>query len=403
MQIDKKKNLNIRNNFCGCYYDKLRPLFLSMEPLRRKYLGDAFWTTIISISVPFVLLVLPIWFNFYYREYDAFSSYDFLPIIFLFMFLAGILVTPVMYICLFTGEFYLDIKKKFQKELKEHCLPEVLKIFGNIEKSVMTDDDVSLIRGSGLGVYSTYGKSNERTTKIECDDCMTGIYKDVEFKLMELSNGVRSWGRLVISFTSNKTIKTPAIIASKGQTRLKPSGIVVSWNTLILGVELIALYIIGIWLYVTYQNFLTYEEDMSYLYKFIALLVLLGFPLICFIGITIKNIIFNSVTEKNGIVKLEDNKFDVASKDEVEARYLMTPTFIERFKALQNVYGASEVKCAFIGDKIIFSINSKRDFFELGSLWTPMSDTKQIEEFYKEITAIYDMIDYFKLDEKTGL
>ena len=105
-------------------------------------------------------------------------------------------------------------------------------------------------------------------------------------------------------------------------------------------------------------------------------------------------------TEK---IKLEDTQFNVSSKDEIEARYLLTPSFIERFKNLQMVYNSRDIKCAFFKDQIMFAINTQKDFFELGSLFVPMSDTRQIEKFYNEIIAIYDMIDYFKLNEKTGL
>ena len=125
--------------------------------------------------------------------------------------------------------------------------------------------------------------------------------------------------------------------------------------------------------------------------------------LICFIRFTLKKLFEFYVGPKTEKIKLEDTQFNVSSKDEIEARYLLTPSFIERFKNLQMVYNSRDIKCAFFKDQIMFAINTQKDFFELGSLFVPMSDTRQIEKFYNEIIAIYDMIDYFKLNEKTGL
>ncbi len=406
MKIDKRKKSDTRNKFCSDYYNKLLPLFLSMEPVRRKYLWDAFWTTVIVMLFPIIFVILPFVFIHHFGEYDIFSEYGkfyFINLIFTAIFPVGVFVTPILYISLLTGEFYLEIKKKFQKELKEYCLQDVLKSFGNIKPSDFTEKDISLIAQSGLDFYLSESNRASHSSKIECDDCMSGEYKGVKFKLMELSNGYYSWGRLIISFSSNKTIKSPAIITPKGQTPRSSTDEKASMHTFILGCEVVALISLFVWLHITYQNYLTFER-ISDLVLMIFAILCFGIPLICFIIYTVKEITHAWITSKNEKVKLEDSQFEVASEDDVEARYLITPTFLERLKNLQKVYGKkSTIQCAFFENQIMFAIRTKKDFFELGTLWAPMSDTKQIEEFYSEITAIYDMIDYFKLNEKTRL
>ncbi|MBR1460374.1 DUF3137 domain-containing protein, partial [bacterium] len=62
-----------------------------------------------------------------------------------------------------------------------------------------------------------------------------------------------------------------------------------------------------------------------------------------------------------------------------------------------------KIKCSFIGDKIVFAISTNKDLFEIGHLFTPMKSSKQIEKLYNEIVSIIEMIDYFKLNERTGL
>ena len=59
--------------------------------------------------------------------------------------------------------------------------------------------------------------------------------------------------------------------------------------------------------------------------------------------------------------------------------------------------------CSFFEDKVMFAISTSKDLFEIGNLFTPLENPEKILDFYKQITAIPEMIDYFKLDEKTGL
>ncbi len=51
----------------------------------------------------------------------------------------------------------------------------------------------------------------------------------------------------------------------------------------------------------------------------------------------------------------------------------------------------------------MFAIPTKKDLFELGSLYHSLKSQKQIEEFYNELESIQQMIDHFKLNENTGL
>ena len=91
------------------------------------------------------------------------------------------------------------------------------------------------------------------------------------------------------------------------------------------------------------------------------------------------------------------------SEDEVEARYLLTPTFIEKFSKLKKVMKADTVKCSFYNNSIMIAVRSEKDFFELGNLFKNVSDLSTIENFYRDISIIFELIEYFKLDVKIGL
>ena len=106
-------------------------------------------------------------------------------------------------------------------------------------------------------------------------------------------------------------------------------------------------------------------------------------------------------------IKLEDPKFNkrfnVYSSDEVEARYLVTPLFMELLNNLKTAFGSKQLKCSFFNDTFMIAISTKKDLFELGDLSTPCNSPKFVLQFWRELTSIYKMIEYFKLNEKMYL
>jgi hypothetical protein len=106
-------------------------------------------------------------------------------------------------------------------------------------------------------------------------------------------------------------------------------------------------------------------------------------------------------------VTLEDTRFEklfeVYSDDQVEARYLMTPTFMERVTALADSFGRKSVELAFVDDHLLVSIRVSSDQFEGGGMFRAMDDTQRIESLIAEICKIYDVIDTLQLNIKTNL
>ena len=103
-------------------------------------------------------------------------------------------------------------------------------------------------------------------------------------------------------------------------------------------------------------------------------------------------------------VKFE-RKFDVFTTDEVEARYLITTSFMERLNKLSVVFKADKVSCAFYNKELFIGIHIplNKDLFKVVNLNKPLDDNKEIKNLLKEVILIYDLIDYLKLKEKTKL
>ncbi len=295
----------------------------------------------------------------------------------------------VMLICSFVVKNKYGIKK-FKQSLKTKYLPLLLKVFGDIKwydaKSLRYIISDGLLYGSGL--FSNFDGKYK-------DDQFEGVYKDVTFKISEIKlvsgkgkgdySGymVQVFKGVIITFDFNKTnplMFAPTVITTKGDFKTgKYKDICYYSIPIMIGVP-VALEI---------------NWQVGVIFAVICLIAMLPF--------------LKKMQEKmfNDNIKLEDPEFskmfEVTSSDEVEARYLITTAFMERFKNLNTAFGAKNAKCSFFEDKIMFAISTDKDVFEIGSLNKSLEDPESINEFYNELSSILDMIEYFKLDEKIGL
>ncbi len=96
-------------------------------------------------------------------------------------------------------------------------------------------------------------------------------------------------------------------------------------------------------------------------------------------------------------------KFNVFTEDEIEARYLITPTFMERMKNVQTSFSSKIYSCAFYDKYILIALSTSKDLFSLGSLFASTDDSKQFFTMYEEIVSIMQLIDHFKLDQRIGM
>jgi len=106
-------------------------------------------------------------------------------------------------------------------------------------------------------------------------------------------------------------------------------------------------------------------------------------------------------------VKLEDpefgKKYFVDSNDQVEARFILTPAFMERFKHIAYSFGSSDPQCSFKDKKLLITLPTHKDLFALGDLNTPVTNTEPFQTLLGELIAIFEMIDHLKVTERTGL
>lgn len=106
-------------------------------------------------------------------------------------------------------------------------------------------------------------------------------------------------------------------------------------------------------------------------------------------------------------VELEDpefnKRFKVYADDQVEARYLLTPSFMERLKTLGHNLKAQHLECSFIDNEVLIKVSTNHNYFEPENIYNPPLFIEAINTIFSEIHVIYDIIEHLKLHEKTRL
>ncbi len=351
-----------RRKFYNIYHKDVRPLLEGFNVKRKSYISNIYFYEIIT------LIIFSITIFFALNNFEKYTTP--IIIILLICFLAFLLI-PVHFNLAFT------------RELKEYCMTPILRIFGKIQWKPDT------ISNSDLNDSELFATFNRRSN----DDGFKGEYKGVKFEIIETNLAFESgsgknktyrqiFNGVIVKFKTNKTIKNKTIITTKGDMNTKN----VSWFTIFLTMCPFIL------LCMTASS-----QKVTIIITIFAITTLI----LLIASLTDKK------QEKLKPIKLEDpifaKKFNAYSSDEIEGRYLITTSFMERFKNLNTAFGSKRAKCSFYGDNIMFAISTNKNLFEIGNLFSNPDDPKQMDTFFNELESILLLVDYFKLDQHTGL
>ena len=84
--------------------------------------------------------------------------------------------------------------------------------------------------------------------------------------------------------------------------------------------------------------------------------------------------------------------FEAYSTDQVESRYLLTPTFMQRLVDLETSVSGKKIRFGFLEGKLFIAIEAPNQF-EAGSMFKPLTDTDRTEKILHEISAIFNVVD----------
>jgi hypothetical protein len=111
--------------------------------------------------------------------------------------------------------------------------------------------------------------------------------------------------------------------------------------------------------------------------------------------------IFSSFSWKLEKVKLESTEFEkrfiVYGNDQVEARYILTPSFMERMVKLQDMMGLG-ISFSFVNTNINVAVPIRDKLFE-PSIFSA-NDYQKLGDYYNTVHIVFDIIDELKLNQR---
>jgi len=366
---EEKTIYDIKKEFHSIYHLKIKPMMEEFEKTRRIELVKFFSIIIAEAFIIYFCI------NFCSKYCTGDGAEGFLIIAMLSAFLAA------------WGLY--AIQKSFSQNLKKKCLPKVVKVFGDMKWATEKQN----LSSTEIRMSDLFSEFNRRAD----DDSFVGEYRGVDFTVSETSLWFVSGSSrnkivyqvfkgVIIQFASNKNIKNKTIIATKNDIHIKGRNLAI-WIAILSMLPSFSLIFFG--------NMSV--EELWYI-------GLMGLIVVVCVVIVLMS---NRGKEKLEEIKLEDVEFNkhyrAYSSDEVEGRYLITTSFMERFKNLHTSFGAKKAKCSFYGNDIMFAISTRKNLFEIGGLFTSLTNPKHLETFFNELSSVLNLIEYFKLDEKTGL
>lgn len=106
-------------------------------------------------------------------------------------------------------------------------------------------------------------------------------------------------------------------------------------------------------------------------------------------------------------VELEDPEFKkiftVYSNNQIEARYLLTTSFMVRMINLYAIFNNTPIRCSFYDSSLLIMISTRQNFFKTNSTYETVNFAKDAKNLLKEMNIIFEIIDVLKLNQNIGI
>ena len=87
-----------------------------------------------------------------------------------------------------------------------------------------------------------------------------------------------------------------------------------------------------------------------------------------------------------------EQAFEVYSNDQVEARYLVHPVFMERLLSLEAAYKGKNLRCGFQDGALLIALEGP-DKFEIGDMFKPLADPARARRIVDDIAEVLKLMD----------
>lgn len=390
---------NYKKQFDLVFRSKIEPQIRELEQKRKNLLKLTVFLILADFAIPIVLFLL--------ESMGYVVSFS----------------TPIVVVLIFVTLIILIKKHKdFRQELKNKLLMNILSVFGRFRYV-----KEPIIKLPDLQRYGLFADAEHKTD----DDIIVGKYKDLDVAINEMNifkyekkNGESTkncvFSGLLLKIKMNKNFSGTTVIRQKPMSYeqlLRNIKIVNQKNNGIIPSKLMSILTSPVVKFAFSQKEIM-GQKISFDTKGISFTdKKSGSKTIKLTqdGISMQSK-YSRMDKNLEEVTLEDSDFnecfDVYSDDQVEARYLITPTFIERFKNLSTVVFVLNTYCIFdkgniyllLGNPITSFLDGSSNFFEFDlKPGQTLYDKEIYDKIFRDLIMIFEFIYYFKIDQKIGL
>ena len=86
-------------------------------------------------------------------------------------------------------------------------------------------------------------------------------------------------------------------------------------------------------------------------------------------------------------------KWNVLTDNQVEARYILTPIFMEKMLTVKKLFYGRYIDFSFFDNKLLIAVHTRKDLFETTSLFTPALSYHKMREVVSQLQSIFAVID----------
>lgn len=358
-----RKNLaQIQQQFRVFYEEKLRGDYAELEEKRRPYL-KSFKTragiAVLLVCVCTMVIAVSTQVQHFLDENDWLSDVS----VFLLTVWAAYVWAPV---------------SDYKKATKQLVMDKILSFWGNLRYCA---EENAAHSAQVLKQSCLFSDFNQQTV----DDCFEGEYNGVNISVSEQElrhqryvgdkkHDDRVFKGILISFALPKSFNGQTIVHAK-----KWGGKLV-W--LVLAVFLCIVggaYALGI------------------LEKRDAVVFAVAFGIIMLVSAVFVFKLFGWRRQMMQQVELEDVVFgknwDVETTDQIEARYVLSPAFMERMLEVKKCFKGREIEFSFWDNKLLIAVHTGKDMFETTSLFESALNYRKVREVVTQFYSVFSVVD----------
>lgn len=293
------------------------------------------------------------------------------------------------------------IEEDFKKATKKLVMNKILSFWGDLTYKTCLEGPHSqdVLEQSGVFGFLT-GQS--------CDDCFEGSYNDVKITVSEQElydlgkEGKRSkrgtvFKGILISLNMPKQFKGQTVVRNKLGFMVYVGLTFVSLLAIIIQAGIkrgIDGGIQGVIQGIIYTATDIYETicDMGwfgnvFMLVAIYLSAIWGHKYLQMQRVNLEDVVFNK-------------HWKVDTTDQIEARYVLTPAFMERMLEVKKRFKGKKIEFSFWNNKVLIAVYTDKDMFETTSLFTSALSYHKVQEVVEQFWAVFSMADLLMENDK---